>query len=172
MERNARAHADSAHRTGRWGGTYTVALLLVALASARAGGQTPAATPPVPPGHWAYRALDRMAAAGLIDDEWAVGHRPQSAGVMMAALRAAQASAVEEASPLADFVRSSARRFAREFPPSHDARGGSHVSVREATFRASGTTGGAPGFGTIEIGADVTAALGRHFALKIGRAHV
>lgn len=166
VERIASARAAGVRRAGWTIGTCTVALLAVMLAAAGAGGQTSAATPPVPPGHWAYGALDRMAAAGLIDDEWAVGHRPQSAGVMMAALRAAQVSAVADASPLADFVRSSVRHFAREFPASHDGRGGSHVSMREATFRTSGRTGDASGFGTIEIGAELTAAIGRHFILS------
>ncbi|MGH7576796.1 MAG: capsule assembly Wzi family protein [Longimicrobiales bacterium] len=149
---------------------WLVAALAFTVAHARVGAQESSATPPIPPGHWAYAALDRLAAAGLIDGEWAIGHQPQSAGAMESAFRSAQVRATEDGSPLADFARTSAQRFAREYAPSHDARGGSHVAVREATFRATGTTGAATGFGAVEIGVDVTASLGRHLALSYGPA--
>lgn len=142
-----------------------VALLVSGIMPVQALGQAPTATPPVPPGHWAYVALDRMAAAGLTNDAWAVGHRPQSAGVVRAAFWAAVVRAMLEDSPLVDFARSSARLFAREYPEAERARG-NHVAVREVWLRAAAATGPAALSDAVELGADVTASFGAHVVVS------
>lgn len=146
------------------------ALFATSVAPLRVAAQVPA-TPPLPPAHWAYIALDRLAGAGLLDDAWAVGNRPQSAGVALAAFRTAVVRAALEGSPLAGFARSAARRFAREHPQSHrSATTGAYLAVREARLRAGKTTGAPARRGRLEFGVDVTAALGRHFVVSYGPA--
>ena len=94
-----------------------VAASVVALgAHGRATAQVRPASVPLAAEHWAYEALERLGAAGLLDGAWLAGERPLSEGSVAAALRAAAARGRARSSPLARFAAGVLARFAEEYP--------------------------------------------------------
>lgn len=163
MERG-RMQESRRRRIGR--GMIAAAIAGIGLAAAPLAGQDEVATAPVALEHWGYDALDRLAAAGLSTEGWAAGHRPQSAGAMLAALRAAAKRAAGRSSPLAGFARSSAERFAGEYPHAGGGRPGA-TSRRQIVVRAGGL-GDAGDREAASVGVDLSASYGRHVALSYG----
>ncbi|MFW6079236.1 MAG: capsule assembly Wzi family protein [Gemmatimonadota bacterium] len=153
------------------------AVLLVALVVLCGGGAVSAqraelATAPVEVDHWAYAALDRLAAAGLLEEEWAPGRRPQPAGVMMEALREASRRAKKRSSPLDAFAAASVDRFGGEFPQLGADGGAGRSSAAARRSVMAGAVAGGPGLPERSwvLGYDLSASVDRHLAIRYGSA--
>lgn len=98
-------------------GGCLLALAVVASPTA-VPAQSPPASSPLHAGHWAYDALDRLSAGGVLDTLWLPGTRPRSQTAVAAALLAANRRAGSDSivSPLAAFAESALARFAAEYP--------------------------------------------------------
>lgn len=99
------------HNRNRW---ILTAAFLALPAATPVGAQRLPATPPLPAGHWAHDALERLAGAGLTHGVWTPGLRPIPEAVAGAALDSAAARSELVASPLAPFARAVAMRYREE----------------------------------------------------------
>nr|PZN89129.1 MAG: hypothetical protein DIU52_14950 [bacterium] len=110
-------------------------LLLLALVPSAVAAQPQPGTTPVAPAHWAYEALDRLADAGLLHGEWAVGARPASENALAEAMRAAADVARAAGSRLAPFAAAAAERLAEELRAPASA-GGCSPAAGARSYRA------------------------------------
>lgn len=125
-----------AHRTARGLGTlfrwvpfFFLGILLDALPlAAQSGGGAP-----LPVDHWAHAALERLAAARLLGEDWVEGARPISVGEAVAALRTAARN--DDGGALHGFAAEALERLLEEYPVADGAEWwrGSGASVGYAS---------------------------------------